>query len=283
MKKPSSTSGIEVRVDYAASAGEVYRVFMALSAALAGEGRVWLDAQLHQVDDATEGMIGTAVIEVFVTSRAWAHRSIRRALADIDPERDVIMGGDLQLAEIGGPVDGVEKAHRPEFPTAPGRERQAAAMVDIEGDEFAAELTWAVVEDCRVLLSRRNDVAIAYLAHLQYRTFPPDLLVLTHEQVDEILADEDRDIHDIAPAEWGHAQIFLPHGEGHDQWNLAEQVRDTGHEAVALAAVHQAAGQLAAEFQDIVVLAFDYEAEDEQLANALDRILPTGVPLRALL
>jgi hypothetical protein len=156
-------------------------------------------------------------------------------------------------------------------------------MVEIEADEFHAELMQAVVEDCRVLLSRRDDVAIAYLAHLQYRTFPPDLLVLTQEQVDEILADEDRDIHDIAPAEWGHAQIFLPHGEGHDQWDLAEQVRETGREAVALAAVHQAAEQLAAEFQNVVVLAWDYEAEDEDLADALDRILAPGAPLRVLL
>ncbi len=156
-------------------------------------------------------------------------------------------------------------------------------MVETEADAFLAKLTRAVVDDCRVLLSRRDDVAIAYLAHLQYRTFPPDLLVLTHEQIDEILADEDRDIHDIAPAEWGHAQIFLPRGEGHDQWQLAEQVRDTGREAVALAAVHRAAKRLAAEFQNIVVLAWDYEAEDEELTEALDRILAPGAPLRALL
>ena len=112
-------------------------------------------------------------------------------------------------------------------------------------------------------------MAIAYLAYFQYRTFPPDLLVITQEQLDEILAHEDPDIHDIAPAEWGHAQMFLPHGEGNDQWALAEQVRDSGREAVALAAVHRAAEALAAEFQYVVMLAFDYEAEDEQLADAL--------------
>ena len=46
--------------------------------------------------------------------------------------------------------------------------------------------------------------------------------MLTQEQVDEILADEDRDIHDVA----------------------------SGREAVALAAVHRAAEELAAEFQE---------------------------------
>jgi hypothetical protein len=52
---------------------------------------------------------------------------------------------------------------------------------------------------------------------------------------------------------------------------------------VALAAVHRAAEELAAAFQDVVVLAFDYEDEDEQLADALDRNLAPGAPLRALL
>src|SRR3954451_8664287 len=156
-------------------------------------------------------------------------------------------------------------------------------MPDSGADEFAAELARAVLEDCRLLLSSRDDVAIAYLAYLTYRTCPPDLLVLTQEQVDKILAAEDRDIHDIAPAEWGHAQILLPQGEGYDQWQLAERVRESGHEAVALAAVHRAAEELAAEFQDVVVLAFDYEDEDEQLADALDRILAPGAQLRALL
>src|SRR3954451_14818143 len=156
-------------------------------------------------------------------------------------------------------------------------------MPDSGADEFAADLARAVLEDSRLLLSSRDDVAIAYLAYLQYRAFPPDLLVLTHEQVDKILAAEVCAIHDIAPAEWGHAQIFLPQGEGHDHWQLAEQVRERGREAVALAAVHRAAEELAAEFQDVVVLAFDYKDEDEQFAEALDRILSPGVPLRALL
>jgi hypothetical protein len=101
-------------------------------------------------------------------------------------------------------------------------------MLEIRADEFGAGLTRAVLEDSRLLLSRRDDVAIAYLAYLQYRTFPPDLLVLTQAQVDKILADDDRDVHDIAPAEWGHAEIFLPHGEGHDKWQLAERVREAG-------------------------------------------------------
>ena len=79
-------------------------------------------------------------------------------------------------------------------------------MVEMGADELGAELTRAVVEDSRLLLSRRDDVAIAYLAYLQERTFPPDLLVLTREEVEKILADEDRDIHDIAPAEWGHGE-----------------------------------------------------------------------------
>jgi hypothetical protein len=52
---------------------------------------------------------------------------------------------------------------------------------------------------------------------------------------------------------------------------------------VALAAVHRAAKELAAWFQDLVALAFDYEDEDEQLADALDPILAPDVPLRALL
>jgi hypothetical protein len=78
-------------------------------------------------------------------------------------------------------------------------------------------------------------VAIAYLAYLQYRTFPPDLLVLTREEVDEILADDDRDVHDIAPAEWGSAELILPYGElGYDQWQLAEQVRENEQQTLAL-------------------------------------------------
>jgi hypothetical protein len=52
---------------------------------------------------------------------------------------------------------------------------------------------------------------------------------------------------------------------------------------VALAAVKRAAAQLAAALQDVVVLAFDYEAEDEQLAEALDRVLAPDAPHRALL
>ncbi len=84
-------------------------------------------------------------------------------------------------------------------------------MVRIEADEFGADLTRAVLEDSRILLSRRDD------------------------------------------------------------------------EGVALAAVQVAAEELAAEFPDVVVLAFDYEDEDEQLADVLDRILVTGAPLRALL
>ena len=89
-----------MRLDYAASAVEVHRVFAALSAALADEGQVWLDQHLHDVDGTIDQIAGTALVEVFVTSRAWAHRSVRRALADIDPNRDVIAGGDLQLKEI---------------------------------------------------------------------------------------------------------------------------------------------------------------------------------------
>jgi len=89
-----------VRIDYAASASEVHRVFNALSAALADEGRVWLDQQLHDVDNIVDHVVGTALVEVFVTSRAWAHWSIRRALSDIDSGRKVIAGGDLQLKEI---------------------------------------------------------------------------------------------------------------------------------------------------------------------------------------
>jgi hypothetical protein len=102
VKKPSSASATEVRIDYAASASEVQRVFVALSAALADEGRVWLDQQLHDASSTVDHVAGTALVEVFVTSRAWAHRSIRRALADIDPNREVIAGGDLQLKEIEG-------------------------------------------------------------------------------------------------------------------------------------------------------------------------------------
>ena len=59
-------------------------------------------------------------------------------------------------------------------------------------EEFGAELTRAVVgASLRLGLSRRNDVAIAYLAYFQYRTFPPDLLVITRDELDEILADDD--------------------------------------------------------------------------------------------
>lgn len=92
------------------------------------------------------------------------------------------------------------------------------------------------------------------------------------------------DIHDIAPAEWGSSELILPYDElGHDPWQLAAQVRLTGREAVALAAIQRAAGELAAELPDIVVLAFDYDGEDEQLAEALDRILAPDARLRVLL
>lgn len=151
-------------------------------------------------------------------------------------------------------------------------------------EEFEAELTRAVVEASRLGLSRRDDVAIAYLAHLRPRTFPPDLLVLTRDEVDTILADEDRDIHDIAPAEWGHAELSLPYGElGYDHWQLATRVRESRREVLALSAVRRAATELAAQLPDTVVLAFDYEGEDEQLAEALDRVLAPDAPLRALL
>jgi hypothetical protein len=66
------------------------------------------------------------------------------------------------------------------------------------------------IEASRLGLSRRDDVAIAYFAHLRRRTLPPELLVITREKVDKILADEDRDVHDIAPAEWGHSQMIVP-------------------------------------------------------------------------
>lgn len=77
----------------------------------------------------------------------------------------------------------------------------------------------------------------------------------------------------------GTSAVLLPRGEGHDQWHLAEQIRESGREAVALAAVQRAAERLAAELQDIVMLAFDYEDEDEQLADAPDRILAPSAPL----
>jgi hypothetical protein len=157
-------------------------------------------------------------------------------------------------------------------------------VLKIQADEFGAELTRAVVEASRLGLSRRDHVAIAYLAYLQQRTFPPDLLVLTREEVDDIVGDEECDVHDIAPAEWGSAELILPYEElGYDLWRLAEQVRENAQEALALAAVERAAAELAAERRDIVVLAFDYEADDEQLAAALDRALAPDAPLRALL
>lgn len=98
----TSNSGVtEVRLDYAASAAEVHRVLVALSAALASEGEVWVDQQLHDVNSLADQVAGTALVEVFVTSRAWAHRTIRHAIADIDPDRKVIVGGDLRLKPIG--------------------------------------------------------------------------------------------------------------------------------------------------------------------------------------
>jgi hypothetical protein len=108
--------------------------------------------------------------------------------------------------------------------------------------------------------------------------------VLTRDDVEEILADEDSDIHDLAPAEWGSAELILPYGElGFDQWQLATQIRETEREDVALAAAERAATELGAELPDVVVLAFDYEGEDELLAEALDRVLAPDAPLRALL
>jgi hypothetical protein len=47
--------------------------------------------------------------------------------------------------------------------------------------------------------------------------------------------------------------------------------------------VKRAAAELAAARRDVVVLAFDYEAEDEQLADALDHVLAQNASLRALL
>ena len=78
--------------------------------------------------------------------------------------------------------------------------------------------------------------------------------------------------------------MILPYGElGLDQWQLATRVGETEREVLALAAVERAATELAAELPDVVVLAFDYEGEDEQLAEALDRVLAPDAPLRALL
>jgi hypothetical protein len=77
---------------------------------------------------------------------------------------------------------------------------------------------------------------------------------------------------------------MLRYGElGYDQWQLAERVLESDREALGLAAVHRAAAELAAELPDIVVLAFDYQAEDERLAEALDRVLAPDAPPRALL
>ena len=159
-----------------------------------------------------------------------------------------------------------------------------ARAAELGPEEFGSELTRAVVRASRLGLSRRGDVAIAYLAYLQQRTFPPDLLVLTRGEVERILDDEERDVHDIAPAEWASTELILPYGElGYDQWDLAERVRETGREALAIGAVRRAATELAAELPDVVVLAFDYEGEDEQLAEGLDRVLAPDAPLRALL
>jgi hypothetical protein len=87
-------------MDYAAPAADVRRVFTALSTALADEGRVWLDRRLQGTELTADQVVGTALVEIFVTSREWAHGSVRRALADIDPERTVIAGGDLRLEPI---------------------------------------------------------------------------------------------------------------------------------------------------------------------------------------
>ncbi len=188
---------------------------------------------------------------------------------------------DLSIVHAAdGELDGI-------YGTYPSGERfvfYERPQRELGPEEFEAELTRAVVEAARLGLSRRDDVAIAYLASLQQRTFPPDLLVLTREEVDAILADEDRDIHDVAPAEWGHAELNLPYGElGYDQWHLATRVRTTKREALARSAVERAATELAAQLPDLVVLAFDYEGEDEQLAEALNRVLAPDAPLRALL
>ena len=48
-----------------------------------------------------------------------------------------------------------------------------------------------------------------------------------------------------------------------------------------LAAIERAAAQLAAELPDVVVLALDYEGEDDELAEELDRVLAPDAPLRA--
>jgi hypothetical protein len=155
---------------------------------------------------------------------------------------------------------------------------------ELTPEQFEDALTRAIVDASQLGLSRCEDVAIAYLAYLQQRTFPPDLLVLSLEQVDAILADDDRDVHNIAPAEWGSAELLLPYEElGIDPWQLAAEVRMTSREDVARAAVKRAAAELAAELQDVVVLAFDYDDQDEQLAEELDRILPPDAPLRTLL
>jgi len=155
---------------------------------------------------------------------------------------------------------------------------------ELAPEEFEAALTRAVVDASRLGLSRREDVEIVYLAYLQQRTFPPDLLVITREEVNAILAEDGCDVHDIAPAEWASAELILPYGElGYDPWRLAAQVRMTERETLALAAIQRAAAQLAAELPEVVVLAFDYDGDDEQLAEALDRVLAPDAPLRALL
>jgi hypothetical protein len=98
----SNSAATEVRLEYATPGHEIERVLVALGVALADEGEVWLDPQHLSAHRREEDVSGIALVEVLVTSRAWAHRMLRRALEDIDPDRQVIVGGDHRLTSIRG-------------------------------------------------------------------------------------------------------------------------------------------------------------------------------------
>lgn len=93
---------ISVYLEYDSNMGEVHRVFDALAQELGDRAEVWVDpddAIAGRVDSGYEPAKGRAVVDVDASSRAEAHDLIAVALTNIDPNGDVVSGGDVVLAQ----------------------------------------------------------------------------------------------------------------------------------------------------------------------------------------
>ena len=95
--------GFSVRVNYESTMGEVGRVLRAVQQELGDRGVVWAsreDTIEGRSDSGFEPATGYAVVDVDATNRAEANELVGRALHAADPEREVIVGGDVVLTPI---------------------------------------------------------------------------------------------------------------------------------------------------------------------------------------